>query len=314
MKPRKRIPQQIRMNTKIRRKERDKKSTPNSVNIVEVITKGLAAIAGVASLVYVLGFAIVNIHLASFGIFAFSLGRARYISAGILFSLVHMLISSIAFFAWPLAIPLLLPKLDGFFTKNPSVWRVMARDETKLRLVLGILIIIVIIILSSEPSSDLFLGPLVIFEVLFFMSFTGWYLRLTQVMTLVPTFEIGAFVGLLLITLIAWSSGVYPNISSAYGGGAPVKVQLVISDAKNANLFTEIGFDVKNGVTSPVDLLDNSGDTLIVLLSDDKGEKYAVELEKSLVANIVYLSKRKITPTPSTTAPFTYVTVTPTPP
>jgi hypothetical protein len=256
------------------------KPTSNPDNIIEIITKSLAAIAGIASLVYILGFIIVNIHLSELGVRAFNLSRVTYISAGILF----LVVLSMLFFVGAI----IGPRLDDIFELNRN------RNIGRLIAVIMLLITIIILLFSkrllpghpSEESARLAFFLLLVMM----MPVTALFIKAIR-QPEERFFSIAILISLFTSIIAIWSILVYPKVSPAFGGGAPVKVQLVIEDTNNSKLFTAIGIAITNSVTVPIGLLDDTGEALIVTFDNEKGVDNVAELDKSLIANILYLSR-----------------------
>lgn len=311
-------------------------------DIVKVVGAILAPIAGTISILYLLGFIIVNVYLASFGIRAFSLARATYISAGILFVITHFIISVFGSILSWIVISLWI-KVEERVKKKPGLQH--KATFFLIYLVIASIFFFVIFLLglfaflhaptapvgSMSPFQLTFLIKYESLVVIIIMIMTGiligmlirWYINrhvvagyreLTNLVSLnkfILTCLVLMSPLLLMNTLQMWARSLYPEISPAFGGGAPVVVRLEVFDDKNSNLFTEIGLDVANNLTSPIRLIDNTDETLIILLNNGN----AAELDKSLIANILYLSPDNVisTPIPQMT-PFFFVTPTSTQP
>lgn len=280
------------------------------MNVIGVVT-------GSVSLFYVFGYIIVNLRLLNIGVRDFALGNPTYLAAGISFMVF-------------ITVFIIIPTWAGCdLKKRDEKIKPNSEDSLKIRL-LGIIFynmfipllsafssVMVIEQISSTRDNNFFIWSfvLVLFIVtvgiVIFDRFNGplevnhKQIPVYWLMSLIFTILV-----LFILWVLTWSNYIYPQIKAGFGGGQPVTVQLVISDDKNATLFTQIGIAINKNTTEPIQLLDDTGTTLIVVLSNGN----AARIDKSLIANILYISPRTLTPpTLKNTSTPVAITITATP-
>ena len=86
-----------------------------------------------------------------------------------------------------------------------------------------------------------------------------------------------------LISTVVFSRFVYANTSPSVGGGAPIEVQLVVTDSLTG--VQSFPLKINNGVTEKVILIEHSGSGLVVLRS---GNNQVIEISESQVLSILH--------------------------
>ena len=240
-------------------------------NFIKSVSNILSGVIGLAALFYLPGFIILNLYLSSYGVRDFTLARVTYLLVGSTFVVFHI-------------IPFLLLPL----TKSKKV------DHAGYILLYVICTILLGLLLYQS------LGAL---ETIYFSNPSGFYpkklgsLGIIIVISILIFFQrwvnghileyiIWVLTSFILITaLIVWSRVIYPDINPAFSGGQLVKIRVVTDNADKAYVITKTGLDVVDCISSPVGLIDDTGERLIILLQDGS----VVNLDKALISNIKYV-------------------------
>ncbi len=276
--------------------------------ISRIGTSAFGVIVGSTSIFYALGFIITNLYFLSFGVRLFELKRAIYLPAGILFLSIHSIPLIVAYFIY------ISEKTIG------SVKRILGNIVFT-----GSIFMILLEILTSDDvsfghDSISYFIQLVIFIILLdlfvisnkeYKDLSSRYLESVQrannekveedkqhIDNLEERFDqhlkkqqFFAFVTILisLLGLIkAWSGNIYPYIDPAFGGGKPIVAELILADETASVKIIATGINVDENVAGPVDILDDTGTQLFLLID---GENVAV-INRSLVSGIIYSPHR----------------------
>src|SRR5204863_3046969 len=104
-----------------------------------------------------------------------------------------------------------------------------------------------------------------------------------NVLVLSPLFVLTAFFALTSFWLFArW---VYPHVSSVLGGGAPISVQLLLTDAGSTAIHN-LPVAVQGGATEHLTLIDRASDHVLLLYADNQ----VLELSSQNISGIIYNS------------------------
>ena len=277
------------------------------------------SVLGAASLFYVLGFVIVNLHLLSLGVRDFALDRLTYLAAGIAFLTLHVAMILLALFLrFALAVVLVGA------AQEVRGWRRFLALAAYFLIVISLLGMVLNYMAGAvSPQPALFrwgyavaVGGVValLFNVAG-QAFTdpavrAWARRARAQaageppppsgelhMPLILNVAMAAggvflLVFALFFLLFFWGGLIYPNLSPAFGGGLPTPVQLVLANADDVPVFDRVGIASSDLLTEQLRLVDMSDDGLIVLLNDGN----AARLDRARIASILYLAPGEISP------------------
>jgi len=239
-----------------------------------------AVLAGaIIGLGYVAGYLVINLYLGYLGIRAPSLIAPRYLATGVLYLVVTFLPYG------PIIAALWLLKRENIPLRS---WRSVGR------IMLSILLALIVTLtlgstLLEVKISDFFNGALSagywVVYVAYIINTALWVIPFALLPSSVksritgntqtaddefawyiyPAFVLIA-VSVPLASLFVFSRIIYPSSSAAYAGGGSVKVQIFIDS--DALVSQSLPMSDQDGVTEPIDLVDQSDDGYIILLSD----------------------------------------------
>jgi len=91
-------------------------------------------------------------------------------------------------------------------------------------------------------------------------------------------------------SLSEWGIKIYPVIKPEYGGGNPVKVQLVFVDDKASTNWVAIGGNINGNVSESVFILSENDKSVTLLLPNYQ----AVKLDRQLIKMILYHTPKAV--------------------
>ncbi len=274
----------------------DVPSKQSKIEIATLFAKAVAAvfsaIIGSAAIFYVIGFVIVNLYLASLGIRNLEFRKPEYLSAGISFLLANSL---------PIFVTGALEKVyyNTIFIFKKSEY---IKEILSIVLIIFIFIAVEMFFLKiiTEPEIVLKAGPAVTLKFLadykiymitlfFFVIYAKlFYLKNFRVNNnYVLAFSSYLIVNLLFL-LVTWSLTVYPRVQPAFGGGQPVKIQLLAKNQEAVKIFKSSGIPFEDNLKTINLKLVDENDNSIIVLSTSSG---AIKLDRALISSIVYNMK-----------------------
>jgi hypothetical protein len=141
-------------------------------------------------------------------------------------------------------------------------------------------------LLKNSPECA-YTGPHYMLALLFIMIFLTTSIRL-EGRYLLGGFLFALFV-MFILSLSSWGEVIYPMINSAYAGGKPVKVHLVIINGTDVGQFSGVGIEVENSVTEELSLVDQGDDFMTVINKSGN----AVKISKALITNVLFVKSDK---------------------
>lgn len=272
-------------------------------SLTDMLADSIRNIAGtigvLGGICYLTGYLIVNFYLTQYGVATLNLVQSRYFASGALYLIVSCLvcgapIASIytaeqiskneqeprsrrlmpALIAASFLLAVLICWATGIVLVQADRFTPFARSVTERQYSIWL----------ALPASEIaILFPFFVYLLTKRISKNkSLNLAGSETIWLPATFAV-LFTICFLISTIVFSRFVYANTSPSVGGGAPIEVQLVLSD----NLSTIQGFplDIHNGITEKVILIDHSGTELVVLhpVSDQ-----VIEISDNQVMSILH--------------------------
>ncbi|MGI0023597.1 MAG: hypothetical protein ACREA4_00455 [Nitrososphaera sp.] len=251
---------------------------------------------GITLAFYLIGFIVVNVHLARFGYYAVSLVNAQYLSAAV-WTLVPVVVGwSIVFFGILCYVPPPPPH-----KKDPS-W-VANFEYLKIRLLVELITIVSFVVLLVYPQwvaglpfwlrviIFVIAGVLFSRHVLIFAS--SWLGPLSilarKVIFLIAVQAIFACF-FPLVYILTFSSALYGDIPTTWGGGKPRPVRLIVkNDVKQEIIAAGISMSERPLISEPVDLLLATEKEYIVLIGK---ERLTLSIRSDIIQAILYLYER----------------------
>lgn len=249
--------------------------SPRPPGLAESLSR-LAQVAGLAvGGAYVLGYLIVNMYLANFGLGNLELVQARFLATGALYLALTALVLSGSVAGWH-ALQHPAPGA-GALPRPVQVVIVLAADLALTAVVIWAAGQILTGAGREAPWAyplaerrvNLWAGLAASQVALAFPLVLGWALR--RGLSRAPAGRGWLGYGLLgsslaavclAISLFVFAVFVYPAASPAFGGGAPVRVQLLLKQPAAAEA---LGLGTSAGLTEPLTLIDESDGKLLVL-------------------------------------------------
>lgn len=290
----------------------------------DLISRLLGSLAGLAAIMYLLGFIITNSYLLQYGFFTFQLLQARYIASGFIF-----IVLSLVILAEPLYESQIISHLLAAKKPISSRRYVMNSIIAWLWLVFVILAFSVFVCVipasalagsfgsvsqaqvailgATDKAIQLFLR-LLVWSSLVFLAFKWitWYL-IARVIgrpavkrrsgRLGPSFAtFTAMVGFpwLILTLVYFGVAIYPLIPAAFGGGEPMRIRLVGEAAKMQQVqlmgiaASPSQLSPQGFISEPVWLLDQSEKQYFILVRTPAGGQEAVVVDKDMIQGAIF--------------------------
>jgi len=273
-------------------------------SLADVLADTIRSIAGfvgvIGGLSYITGYLIVNFYLTQYGVANLSLVQSRYFATGALYLIVTVLICGAPLASIYTADQLsqtnqdtqtrrLMPVLIGasFLLAIAIIWMCgnLLVNADQFTSYAGSMIQRRYSIWMALPAS----GVAALFPFLVYYSlkriFKSRALQLTssdESVWIPATISI-LFVICFIISVFVFSRYAYASASPSVGGGAPIKVQLVLAQSLSGNQ----NFPLKNtdGTTEPVILIDHSGSELVILKTENN---QVIELSDNQVISILH--------------------------
>jgi hypothetical protein len=256
----------------------------------------------IVSMCYVVGFLVVNIHLARYGIVAESLLRVRYIATGALALLLQMFVIT----TWGASMAVVfgeIARLKAGSGDRPR-WASIARIVIVPVFVVGMLVLMIgALSISREGAITQWRQSLTADMRIAIVSFVR--LSSCALMTVVLPLKasdwirgmvslnrprnphglktevliVDVFVGFLgaILAIIVYTYSVYPVLNPAFGGGAHRRILLLPREAEISSLAVLGLRPGVNGLIGPVSLIEETSDSLILLASETAGERSDVK-------------------------------------
>jgi hypothetical protein len=272
-------------------------------SLTDVLTDSIRNIAGtigvLGGICYITGYLIVNFYLTQYGVATLNLVQSRYFASGALYLIVSVLVCGA-----PLASIYTAEQLSKT-EQEPRSQRLMP-VLIAASFLLAILICWAtgIVLVSADrftpfarsiterqysiwlalPASEIaILFPFFVYLLTKKMS-KNKSLNLTgsETIWLPATFAV-LFTICFIISTVVFSRFVYANTSPSVGGGAPIKVQLVV--AESLSTIQSFPLDINNGITEKVILIDHSGSELVVLRPENN---QVIEISDNQVMSILH--------------------------
>jgi len=253
----------------------------------DVLTESIRNIAGVIGVLggisFITGYLIVNFYLTQYGVATLNLVQSRYFAAGGLYlivsalvcgaplvsvytaeqllkaerktrmrKLIHALIGASFLLAilvcWASGIVLVsadlyTPFANSITERQNTIWFALPASE------IAILFPFFVYLLTKRAFKNK--TPL---------------LEGSRALWLPSTFAV-LFAICFIVSTVVFSRFVYANTSPSVGGGAPIKVQLVV--AENLSSIQSFPLKINGGITEKVILIDHSGSEIVVLLPEN---------------------------------------------
>jgi hypothetical protein len=245
-------------------------------NTLESSFKTLIAAAGG---IYVVGFVVVNSHLARFGIIDYGLVEARYLAAGLNYAVFHVGIAFITTFAFEaipgrrrwLFTPLYLWVIIGAYTYFVGKRLTEALVTGVNALVMGLL--------AYQFSRLWNKGSNHGFEAI------ASYLRVPQ-QSVSALFTV-LFFFLIAFSTLTWGRSVWPLLNQTFGGGRPGSVVVALQQDNLSVLDYQVIPLQDKQVSQQLPLLFEDSDGYVILVSLE-GNNIAVRLPRSAVSAVMY--------------------------
>jgi MFS family permease len=258
---------------------KEKENTTESViNYLRNFAGLLGLIGGVS---YIAGYLISNFYIGKFGSSAFNLVQSRYFSTGGLFLILVTII---------LLGPVISLTIINTATKDNSRGAVF---KNILLILFGFLLSAITIwysgnILSGlNPNANFLLSTevrrpsiwlgltvtvIAIFSPILIIFVSRWILAqfINKKTENIPAWS-GLFLGgltifIFIISLWLFSEFVYPFVPSSFGGNAPTKVQIILSEYLSGMEYLPL--KTSNGISETVTLIDQTPTSVLIMLPD----------------------------------------------
>jgi hypothetical protein len=278
-------------------------SQKNNPSLTEVLTDSVRNIAGTIGVLggisFITGYLIVNFYLTQYGVATLNLVQSRYFASGALYLIVSALVcgaplASIytaeqlskaeheshtrklmpaligasfllaALICWACGIVLVsadrfTPFARSITERQYSIWLALPASEIAILFPFFVYLLTKKAFKNNSPAQT--------------SSGAIW---------LPATFAV-LFIICFIISTVVFSRFVYANTSPSVGGGAPIKVQLVVTE--NLSSVQNFPLKINGGITEKVILIDNSGSELIVL---QPGNNQVIEISNNQVLSILH--------------------------
>ena len=252
-------------------------------NITELIINYVRNFAGIIGLVggisYIAGYLISNFYIGKFGSSAFNLVQSRYFTTGGLFLIlviitllgpvVSLTIVSTETKTRGYVLKNILLILLGFLLSAITIWysgSILVGLNPNASYLLPAETRKVSILLGLTVTGIALLTPFLLFYIAKWASTKLADKRTENIPTWSSLFFGGLAVFIFIIGLWLFSEFVYPYVPSSFGGNAPIRVQVVLSDYLSG--MENFPIKSQNGLSETVTLIDQTPTSILILLSD----------------------------------------------
>lgn len=279
----------------------------SGATLLETAQKILGMIAGFAGLSYVVGFIIISVHMAKYGVYGVSLINTRYVTAGMLY---------LFFFLIPIVFVL---RYMAF--RNP----VALIFASMILPVMQIGLIVAVGYIRPDDMGEFFRSTI---AWLFFAAVVPIMESMaTYTKGATPAFPISRYIApmgfiAIFLGMFLFARDVYPQISSAIGGGQLVRVVLVAKEDRAATLARLVPME-DDFMTKPLRLIDRDSSMYVVQADGNSGtqSQSSVIIRQELIDGVIFadeaiigpLDLDAILPIPTSTLPAVAPTHEPTP-
>jgi hypothetical protein len=272
-------------------------------SFTDALTDSIRNIAGtigvLGGICYITGYLIVNFYLTQYGVATLNLVQSRYFASGALYIIVSILVCG--------------PLLASIYTAE-QLSNTQAEQRTKrlMPALIGASFLFSIlicwatgIVLVSADRLPTFARSLterkytiwlalpaseiaILFPFFVFILTKRVFKNIPTTLSgpsgiwLPATFSV-LFTICFLISTVVFSRFVYANTSPSVGGGAPIEVQLVVTE--NLASVQNFPLEITEGVTEKVVLIEHSGSGLVVLRPENN---QVIEISDSQVLSILH--------------------------
>jgi hypothetical protein len=254
-------------------------------NITESVITYLRNFAGVLGLIggvsYIAGYLISNFYIGKFGSSAFNLVQSRYFTTGGLFLILVAIILLGPVISFTIISTAAIDKsrgsvfknilliLLGFLLSSITIWysgNILVGLNPNTSYLLPVELRRASIWLGLTVTGIALLTPILIFFASKWVSARLGNKRIENIPAWSGLFFGGLAVFIFIIGIWLFSEFVYPYVPSAFGGNAPTKVQIVLSEY----LSNMESFPIKNnnGLSETVTLIDQTPTTVLIMLPD----------------------------------------------
>lgn len=253
-----------------------------ATSLLETVQKIVGLTAGIAGVAYFIGFIIISIHLARYGVYGTSLINTRYITAGLLYFmfLLMPIVGILRFAAFRSIVGIVFATLIFPATVYTTI------------LILGYI---------RPVSIGQFIGSI------FFWLFTATLIPIMETLTTyqrgeTPSFPIARYISpvafmAILFGIFVYAREIYPYVSPAIGGGQPIKVILVAKEEKSNTLSKLVPMEDKL-TTRPLLLADQNSSFYVVVVTTNTGTQdyKSIVLDNELIDGIIFADQSIIAP------------------
>ena len=270
-------------------------------DITGSVTIYFRSFAGVLGLIggvsYIAGFLISNFYIGKFGGSAFNLVQSRYFATGGLFLILVTIILLGPVISLTIISTAAKNGSDGYMLKNALLillgfllssitirysGNILVGLNRNTNFLLSVDLRQALIWVGLTITGIALLAPILLFFASSWVSARLANKRVENIPAWSGLFFGGLAVFIFIIGLWLFSEFVYPYVPSAFGGNAPTKVQIVLSDY----LSGMEGFPIKqeNGLSETVTLIDQTPASILIMLSDTNT---VIEIPYSEIKSII---------------------------
>lgn len=279
--------------------------------------KILTNFLSISAISYVIGFIIVNLHFSQWGFFSFDLLKAQYVTAGIWFIIIFIIIV-IAYIFYEIISVKLYILYDKFDNDNPWIFEVSSIIIFLLSIcITGIIFAGSLYFIAEKLWIDTNwkqLVPLLIFLILIQIlekfepssgennlnSFSDKMHKLREQGSHVSFYQLlikfpQNFLLISILTIVAiygFSISIYGSIPQTIGGGKPSKVDVLFSEKKLSHAARLGLVSLDSNEKIKLALLTRSS-TGIVFIIDNPQQTRSIEVKENFVEAIIFQELRR---------------------
>ena len=285
------------------------KTTETLISSLIEHLRGIVGIAGaITGLSYLVGYIIVNIYLSKFGIHNLELIKSKYLASGLLYLSLSFLLAAVPV----ITVGLLRERSAGLGALRK--WHTLMLLVANLILAATFVWTFSVILTGVEPPESSVL------PVNHRRGFIWFFLPASQLALWFPIVlgsaisplldrirpyegrrsvnstpgrltmnlrrraaSIGLAAIFAIISLYVFATWVYPHVSPTLGGGAPSRVQILLSKSGSETIM-RLPVTVVDNLSEPIVLLDQTDSSFLLLL----GSRQIVELSSQAVIGVVH--------------------------